>query len=189
MKMYEVPTEEFIRRITSLATKFSQYKLRFSTYYREIDKIKYGLDKLNITYKEYYGPYYDTYAEDIYDECIILNTDKAEIIEFSYYVSRPTFNPNGTTFTICSKKEILRYILNDPIPESFYNLDIDSYVLFKQILDIIYVKYDPINFCIVQQKKRTFSVCALDTADEKITNDIIINTNHTKKIKIGSIIS
>lgn len=187
--MRKVPTEEFIRRITALATKFSQYKLRFSTYYQEIDKIKYGLDKLNIVHKEYYGPYYDTYYEDVYDECIILNTDKAEIIEFSYYVSRPTFNPYGTTFAIRSKKEILKYILNDPIPESFYNLDIDPYVLFKQILDIIYVKYDPINFCIEQTKKRTFSVCTLDTAEEKITNNIIINTKHTKKFKIGSIVS
>lgn len=183
--MKHVSTKEFVRRIIALATKFSQFRLKFSTFYQYIGEVRYDLDKMGIAYKEYYGPYHGSYVEDVYDECIILNPDKLETITFHYCLSNPTPNPYKVTLSIQSEREILKHILEAPIPESCYNLTKNHYLLFKQILDIIYIKYDAIDFIFEKTKKRTYSVCMKDTPGEKIVTDITLNTIRTKKFKIG----
>ena len=79
-----VSNQEFVRRINWLAGKFPTYRLQFSAHYQNEAEVHQLLKDNCIDFKVHHGSYYHSFAEDIYDTCVILNISAERELTVDY---------------------------------------------------------------------------------------------------------
>ena len=67
--MDNVSSEEYVNRMINLSNKYPNYQCKFIIWYYVETKISTLLTEKNIEHKQYHGINYDSYAEDVYDDC------------------------------------------------------------------------------------------------------------------------
>lgn len=183
--MDNVSSEEYVNRMINLANKFPEYQCKFIIWYYNDTEIKQLLTDKNIAHKEYHGIYYDSYAEDIYDDCILLNIDKTELIEFDSWVYKVNHPSETSSYRISSIKDIFHWFV-DPVTtsKSFYQLDGSLETLFKNMIFTVFPTYKPVEFTLDKSEtKRKYETIA-EKGDEIIITEHTIIERRTKKIKI-----
>ena len=181
--MHRITDKEFVRRIVWLAHKFPDYKIKTSSYYQTDNEVKKELELLKEPYETYHGTYYNTYAEDCCDECIILNPDKINMIYFETEISDKSFGDN-TVYCINNNIDLLNHIISKRESLEFLNTVKNPKSLFKEIIDNIFDQNKPINIKKINRKKRQYSQIEKDDDYESIEHVITVETTKTKKIKI-----
>lgn len=184
--MDHVSIDVFVNRIVKLSARFPNYICKFTTYYYNEKEIHKLLTEMNIEHEEYHGIYYNSYAEDCYDQCVLLNITNQETIEFNSWIwnkEQPysTVHVESESFT----RGILRILVRNNTSKSFYDSIDDPKILMKNIFSDIFPDYQPMTILIDEPlKKRTYEIIKKDNDKEKIIQEITITERRSKKIKI-----
>lgn len=183
--MDNVSSEEYVNRMINLANKYPNYQCKFIIWYYVETKISTLLTEKNIEHKQYHGINYDSYAEDVYDDCMLLNIDKTELIEFDTWVYKAKHPSDNTTYGISSIENIFRWFV-DPVTtsKSFYKLEDTQEILFKNMISTVFPKYEPVTFILENSPTKRKYETITEEGDETIIIEFTVVERRTKKIKI-----
>lgn len=133
-----VSISEFVRRIIFLSERFSDYKIKVSTFYHY--GINEELTKLNIPFDEYDDPdHNDKCPNDArYMFAIYLNVDKTEILDFSTDIAKEKlFWGSNCHIGINEDTDMLRVIFNELPPKSLVIGNMREFV--KDMMNNIFI--------------------------------------------------